>query len=231
MSGPPITGRVEKVGGIVQGGEIIEVPGLEVLISERYWWDPEKTRAARWRKNPPRAVLWHHTGGEGDGRQICRTLESRKTRGAPDGLSVGFTVSRGIIRQHADLNAVTLHGGRVSPWTAGVEVQNRGHGKPAKRWPRVQYQDTAHGREITFLRFLPEDVAACLALFDALSSILEIPKTFPMGKDGKAVRGLVPKETLETYRGHLGHLHVSRRKVDPSPHLMDDLMARASLPT
>jgi len=47
---------------------------------------------------------------------------------------------------------------------------------------------------------------------------------------GRVARERVPDELLELFRGHLGHLHVSAKKVDPSPHLMDELLARASLP-
>jgi len=216
----------------------MEIPAKVEVADGRdlgMWWEPP-SRGCRTRYLPVRAVLLHHTGGEGDAARVYRVLNGGRTNrrsGKPIYLSVHFVIDQtGTITQMADLATVAYHAGRVNDWTVGVEISNIGAGDDARRWPRQEYTCMVHGRTRTdFLRFYPEQVAAAFELTTELTAILGLPHRFPVDAVGEEVStDVVSDNILSTYHGLLGHLHVSGRKIDPSPHIMAELQARASLP-
>lgn len=197
----------------------MQVPGTATVDRTATFTDAK--RHARRRKMPVRAVLWHFTGGEGNVDTMCRTLASRRTAGAPDGLSVHLYISQaGVIYQLADLDLVTLHAGVANEFAIGIEVANKGRGPSHKKWPRDKYTARVHGRRVTFLDFYPEQYRAAKALNDALLRLFGLPCARP-GTDA-----LLSPKVLGEFKGVLGHYHVSRHKTDPGPRLLDALVPR-----
>lgn len=208
--------------GVIKGGEIIPcdvsvIDGREAKL----WWKPPNR--SRFRTAPVRLAVWHHTGGEAGHEGIHETLRRRH-------LSVHFTVADGTIAQHADLDTWCYHAGRRgNSQGVGIEVKNRGLAPALPGHLRTVYTGRMHDHDVRFLRFFPEDVASCMDLFLALSRVLDIPATFPTD-GGMLTRQVMTDAELVEYRGHVGHCHLSPRKLDPSPHLMEDLQSRACLP-
>lgn len=186
------------------------------------WWDPAITSGCRPRQGKLDLVVWHHTAGEGNAAQIHRTLVGR-------GLSVHFTIDRdGTITQMADVDDVTYHAGGYNSRSVGIEIANRGVAPAHRKYPRDMYADTAHGKRISFLRFYDAQVDSAYRLFRHLSEVLGLYPEFPIDDRGVVDRSRLSRAFLATYSGHVGHMHLSGRKIDPSPHLMEDLMERAA---
>jgi hypothetical protein len=205
---------------VVDGRELVTAADGELVP---LWWDPARASGCRPRRSEPDLVVWHHTAGEGDGYRIHRTLRKRR-------LSVHFTIDYdGSIIQHADLMTICYHAGSYNDRSVGIEMQNKALAPTSRKFQRVAYRDTVHGKEREMLRFSPAQVGAACDLFLALSMVLGIPPEFPMSMGGDYVRRhRMQRSFLATYRGHLGHMHVSERKIDPVPHIMDDLALRMS---
>lgn len=167
----------------------------------------------------PRAVLLHHTAGEGGHKGLFHTLEQR-------GLSVHFGIdAKGRIIQYADAATRCSHAGTANSYTVGIEISCRGRAPALPKFPRASYEDRCHSRPVKYLMFYPEQVDAAHRLCTALCQLLGIPYKFPMD-NGKVSRLRLPDSELSNFHGLLGHLHVSDRKIDPSPHLMDELASR-----
>lgn len=178
---------------------------------------PENSPHVRRRRVPIRAVLLHHTAGEGNATAIYKTLSRRK-------LSVHFTIDRsGVVVQHADIDLVTYHAGSANDYSVGIEIANRGVAPCMAHAPREVYQDSVRGHARNFLKFYPQQVEAARVLTRDLCELLGIPYQFPMDSTGRVSRVTHDRAFLSQWTGLLGHLHVSDRKVDPSPHLMDEL--------
>lgn len=205
--------------------------GREVLAdidgdgnTEPLYWELPKQRPAtkrdpvRPRAQPIRAVVLHHTAGERGAQGIFSTLDARR-------LSVHFTIdNRGVITRHADLDVVCKHAGMANEWSVGIEISNRGCWPAADRVPRADYWDECRGRKVHYLRFFPDQVKAAIALVGYLCDTLDLPRTLP--RDGDRVsRKQLSAEELGTHRGVLGHYHLltNKVKIDPSPHLLDEL--------
>jgi N-acetyl-anhydromuramyl-L-alanine amidase AmpD len=215
--------------GIVAGGRLIDCEAQIEVDQNVMWWKPPRGCSAR--VTGPRVIVLHHTAGERDPRGVHNTLVSRKSVAAPWGLSVHFVIGAdGTIWQMADARSTkTLHAGRANAWSVGVEIVNRGAPPALATAPRETYSDRIHGIPFDYLRFHPAQVGAAYTLCRALCEVLEIPYRFPT-ESGAVTRGIMGESEIKTYRGILGHYHVSRGKVDPSPHLLDELHAKASLP-
>src|SRR5690606_14964258 len=167
-----------------------------------------------------RGVVVHHTGGEGGGKQVHRVLRNR-------GLSVQFFVDHeGVIWQYADANARAQHAGvTANGWTCGIEIQNRANASPLQNGIRREVViDSVHGVEAKRTTFLPEQVASTLALVSALCHWYGLPMVVPM--DGQRVRdGALTRAELASFRGVLGHFHVTKRKIDPGLAIMRAIAA------
>ena len=189
-------------------------------MSPPTWWHAG-TRGTRRRRKPPRAVVLHHTGGERDAVGVCSTLRDR-------GLSIHYVIdASGKVTQHADPDlAVTFHAGGANEWSIGVEITNRGVAPASKARARVAYQSTMHGRPTTFLRFSPDQVDAAQRLCEYLCERFGLPLRVPCDSALVATRAVLDLPALSAWRGVLGHYHIERGKVDPSPHLLDELATR-----
>ena len=160
-------------------------------------------------RSTTRAVILHHTGGEGDAVQCHATLLKR-------GLSVHFFVGAdGTIAQYADANARCAHAREANAWSVGIEMQNRADDRKIVRGiERELVVENIHGQDATRTTFLQPQVTAALALTDALCRAYDLPFAVPMA-GSRIYATALPASELATYRGVLGHLHLTRAKVDP----------------
>jgi N-acetyl-anhydromuramyl-L-alanine amidase AmpD len=168
-----------------------------------------------------RAVVLHHTGGEGSSEQVCRTLRARR-------LSIHYIIDyNGTVTQHADHRLVTYHAGQANGWTIGIEVVNQARAPAAARHPRIVYRDTVHERELSLLRFTDAQVASCRMLCRQLCLEHRLPIEVPRDpSSGELITRTLEAATLAAYRGVLGHFHLTAKKIDPAPHLLRDITAR-----
>lgn len=181
------------------------------LLGPGMWWTPP-SHGCRTRLAPPRAIVLHHTAGEGDGARIVRTLRGR-------GLSIHYTIdASGRVIEHADpRDTVTYHAKNANAWSVGVEIESAGIASKKASSERTSYIDTCHDRRVTYLRFFPAQVASAIALCSWLADRLSLPRLVRVER-----RTLTPDE-LAVARGVIGHMHIAPRKIDPSPHILDEL--------
>lgn len=159
----------------------------------------------------PDLVVWHFTGGEGDAAGVHRVLNERS-------LGIEFIVDReGVIWQCCDPADVdTFDAGNVNRRSVGIEIVSCGVPVVSGRGSdRGEYSARVHGRDTRFARFYKPQVRAAMALAETLSAALDIPRRVPL-----RMSELQPHELAE-FTGHLGHLHVTGRKIDPGTELFD----------
>lgn len=181
------------------------------------WWNPGDV-GLRQRRTPIRSVLLHHTAGEGNGTAIYKTLVRRK-------LSVHFTVDAdGVVTQHMDIGLCAFHAGKANDFTVGIEITNRGVYPSLPHKPRDVYHDQVRGHARKFLKFHPVQVNAVKVLTKDLCELLSLPYAFPLSRGGKPSRDTLTYKEFSEWNGMLCHLHVSDKKVDASPHIMDELV-------
>lgn len=212
---------VAKTGYVYVKGE--RVP---VAAPTRTWRDDSAVPSFSGLPHRPetRAVMLHHTGGEGDAIQMHSVLVERK-------LSVPFHVDHtGLITQFCDTEARCQHAGAANGWSIGIEVQNRANGaRMQKGVAREIVIERIHGMDAARTAFTAEQMASTLALTSVLCEAYGLPLRVPM--NGKDVMATVLIEAeLSVYRGVLGHLHVSRAKVDPGLAILRAIVGRQHWP-
>lgn len=175
---------------------------------------------ARKRVDPIELVVWHYTAGEGSARALYNTMRSRK-------LGVEFFIDRdGTVWQFCDpIRVDTFDAGIANRRSVGVEIACYGTRKnveaiPTKGRDRRTYIDTVHGKSIVFAHFYPAQIAAAISLAFALSDALSIPLWVPV-RNGELLRGVLTPTELAEFFGHIGHYHITTRKVDPGTALLD----------
>lgn len=213
-------------GGVVVGGQIVPVGPdwlpVPVLGTADHGiaFRPGEGHNRR-RMEEIRACVWHWTGSERAPEKMAGTLKKR-------GYGVEFAISKlGVIYQFADpLKVDTADVGGFNAPSVGVEVVNSGYRRGSRAWilptGRPTYEGRIHGVNRTFAGFYPAQVRAAYCLADALSSALDIPRCIPVGTDAAGNTVVHPSLIADkgSYRGHLGHFHVSSKKIDPGLDLL-----------
>ena len=207
---------------IVSDGK--DVPcDLDVIDGREHgmWWRATDT-GAYLRRLRLRAVLLHHTGGEGPPERVYSTLWNRR-------LSIHFVIDQmGRVTQMADVTrTATQHAGRMNGASVGVEIVSRGHGQPLPGHWRHPYVDTVHGHEVRFMRLFDAQIDAAEKLSRWLCEHIGVPFQFPLDQRGRVRRGFLGTDALDTFEGVMAHYHCSESKVDVDPHTMDVLAQRA----
>lgn len=204
------------MGAIYVRGELHDVDAPVTTYRERQDLSFPKLR----QRAETRAVVWHHTGGENGAVGVHATLLARE-------LSVHFLIdSLGSIHQYCDTEARCSHAGAANGYSIGVEIANRANRVTfARGIRRTLVREEIHGVDATCTTFVPAQLASALALADTLSAAYGLPMAVPMfGAHVHA--GVVNASELASFRGHLGHFHVSDRKRDPGLVLMEAIAAR-----
>ena len=169
--------------------------------------------------------VFHWTGSENSPRIMASVLKKRE-------LGVEFAIDQdGTIWQFCDpLITDTADAGLVNARSVGTEIVNYGFtwGKdrkvPKKGMKRSLYKTILNGRTRTFAHFWPAQIAAALSLADALSSALPIPRQVPLFSGGYWVENETLKpDRLASFKGHVGHYHITNRKSDPGLDLLEAL--------
>lgn len=215
----PREARRETSPNLIVFGEAVPVP-FEVHDGRHHglWFEPPAKGCKR-RSQSVKNVVLHHTGGEGDADQVFRVLSGRD-------LSVHlFVDAAGEVWQFADLEETQCyHAGYANAFSVGIEFQCKGLA-PATRVERVKYADEVHGRRMDFLRLTNAQCASGYNLIAALCAIYGIRKAFPADDRGRVRRSVLPPSEVAKWPGLLGHLHLTPSKIDPTPHVMDELQA------
>ena len=164
-------------------------------------------------------VVEHWTGGENDAPGVHHTLRSRN-------LSVQFFVNAfGVVYQFCDATALCAQARGVNDRSVGIEIQNRADREPIVRGiKRELVVEEIHGVRATRTTFLPAQITAVLHLTEALCAAYHLPFEVPMVGNDVVSTALSPT-ALESFRGVIGHYHVTREKVDPGLVLMRAIAA------
>lgn len=206
---------------IVVGGKKYPVP-VPVHLWDETGYETAPGRGARKRKRTIDLAVWHWTGGEGDARQLFNVLNKRE-------LGVEFYVDqKGEIWQFCDPALVdTFDAGYVNARSVGTEIANYGYKRgrnlpiPAKGRKRSTYTTILNGRRRTFAHFYTAQIAAALALGDALSTALKIPRAVPRGAKGFVNANFMRRTQIDAFQGHIGHFHCNDAKSDPGLDLLE----------
>lgn len=197
------------------------------------WWDcTDKENTAGRRTEPIRYGVLHHQAGEGKAKQTYNVLNKREKPNSPGEfyyLSVHFEIDQyGVITQMADLDTVCHQAGGVNNESWGVEIASIGCGDPSNVYPREKYTDTVNGvTRHDFLKFYRAQIESALRLCFFVNTLLGLPLVIPADASGvRAVRSVLPKDQLEKFKGILGHYMLTEKKIDPSPHLLDELIGK-----
>ncbi len=181
-----------------------------------YYVNKKQCTGGRKRKEPPRFIVLHHTAGEGTPDAVVKGLNGK-------GFSYHDLVYRGDCYNLYPLERVAYHASHANEGSVGLSVSSRGVAPALARYPREEYHGTAQGKDIRFLKFTEEEIDAVDNRCRELGLLYGIPLVLPDGP----LRCLYPTQSsLVGFRGVLGHGHVTTRKVDPSPHLLDELRKR-----
>lgn len=202
---------------IIVGGE--EVPCKADVV----WWgdsglEVKVGSGARRRKEDINFFVLHWTGGEGDAYRVFETLQT----GRSVKLGAEFIIDGdGVIFQCCDPLVVdTFDAGRWNPWCAGVEIVNYGFRRSVNDIPkrgkhRRRYPARMRGLKRTYAAFTKAQQKSALALCDAVCLGLDLPHCVPREQDGSHADRTLSRLEIESFRGVLGHYHLSDRKSDP----------------
>lgn len=159
-------------------------------------------------------------------KQMADVLEKR-------GLSVPFAIDNdGTIYQLMDTKHIAWHARGVNMQSVGVEIANA---------VELKYQDwyvkngfgkrpviknfVLNGKKMPdFLGFYPVQIDALKALIKAVSGAHNIPLRTPKDKDGNLVAGADRKVAGRSFKGVVGHYHVSIAKADPAGLPLDKIV-------
>ncbi|MCA9665248.1 MAG: N-acetylmuramoyl-L-alanine amidase [Myxococcales bacterium] len=154
-----------------------------------------------------------HLDGCRDARMCYHVLHNQR------GLSVHFMVDNdGTIYQTLDLEHCAFHAGGVNEISIGIELQNRGDAARSPNYYKKERPTVTcrvHGHQFLCYDFTPAQYVAMQRLTHALTRILDVPLVSPQDS---AKRHMWTKlESPRSFRGFLGHYHVSTNKWDPGP--------------
>jgi hypothetical protein len=208
--------------GLIIGGKVVPC-ALPVFNMNDHGFSIVVGKGAR-RPAPKQEIdlaVWHWTGGEGSLATLVHVLHTR-------GYGVEFYICDGQIYQLADPVLVDAFGaGAYNPRAVSTEVQNYGFrnaGEPIPRndrGTRPLIDAVQNGRKRKFAAFWDDDLRACCALADALSTAIpSISRTTPVGRDGKVYGNFIEPKTMQNVKGHVGHFQLSKMKSDPGPQLL-----------
>lgn len=224
--------KAHGVTGIIIGGNTVPLQaGLGQEPAQVLTWHVHgiEFRAGEgYNKRRRRAVdlaVWHWTGGEREPDEVAGELKRRK-------LGIEFAISRtGVVYQFCDpLTVDTADAGEVNARSVGIELVSYGMRSALRLWvapklgrDRPTQQVSIQGKQRTVATFYAPQIIAARQLAVALSRALPIPPVVPLGVTGHVIDRVLVDSHMLAFRGHVGHYHVSRKKSDPGPALLEEI--------
>lgn len=167
-------------------------------------------------------IVLHWTGGEGGADRVYKTLKRR-------GLGVEFCVDRdGEIFQFCDPFEVdAFDAGKYNARSIGIEIVNYGFVIPPFRPPKLgrdrrTIKTKFKGMPLNIADFYKRQIESVMYLVEILlkyyPSILPMA---PLAPNGMVLKRTMTKKEADIFSGVCGHYHISRRKLDPGPFLME----------
>jgi len=202
------------------GEDVLQRPEIAKLLEgvTIRSWDEHEMRftnahgGVRKLTRKPSIFTLHWTGGTGDAAQVYRVLKNRKTRDGK-GLSVQlFADHEGVLWQYADLGERCRHASATNKYGPGLEVQGRGIDRTSDHSQSID--EEIHGRKHTVIPFTPAQNRTILAVSRTIVTLFGIPARVPGNGSGPFPSVMTPRE-IRRFKGVLGHLHVSKHKLDP----------------
>lgn len=201
------------------------MPTNEILVNGKAYRleasvirDPKLQFTALSKRTDTRFVVLHQTGGEGGGSQVFNVLKERN-------LSVQFTIDQsGTIFQYCDAQLRCSHAGSVNSHSIGIEISNRANEEAVHdKWPRTLASTTVRGKAVKYADFYPAQYNAAYTLTKKLCEVYGLPFEAPM-EGSKVSDKTLTSKYINDFKGFLGHYHLTDRKVDPFPKLLQYLV-------
>ncbi len=194
--------------------------------------DPSRERELI-RKNVDQIVI--HYDAAGSSRRCFEVLHDER------GLSAHFLIDTdGTIYQTLDVRERARHAGLANDRSVGIELANLGAYKSldqldslrrklskksasspsssSSRMPDRAVVGYVHDRRLHQYSYTDEQYHALIQLVRALRVALpNITTAVPLDRDGLILTRTLTRAELASFRGTLGHLHVSAEKIDPGP--------------
>ena len=183
-------------------------------------------------------VVNHWTGAENTPSQLYNNLIKHKNAfKAPEPLAVHFVVDRfGMIFQMMDTESRGAHcvGNykdlRPNAVSIGIEYIGRGSALdnvPSKGVTRERRKERVHGRLVEYDDLLPEQIAAGVALNEALCALYKLPLRVPEAPDGRIRADQLTEAEAKRFSGCAEHYHLQAGKVDCCGAMVRALQKRA----
>lgn len=214
---------------ILCNGEEVEIKWDQVTRFDKGGLGYELSHYKSRKKRKPKMFVAHWDGCLNTNQMVEVTKER--------GLSVHFGIDTdGTIHQLLDTKEVAWHAKGINTWSIGVEIanpvkirynrRNKERGLPVRK---VVLGDKIHGKDVEpYLDFYPVQVEAFKALVRAVCKAHGIPFSAPLDSDGNLVRGVDKRVAGRSFRGVVGHYHVTSQKLDPGRLPLDQIVKNLS---
>jgi len=219
--------KEEEPNHIICNGEPVEIDWHKVVL-----WDepgglkcgPKQYKKRTGKRKPKMFVV--HWDACLSSKMMAGVLKER-------GLSVPFAIDNdGTIYQLMDTKHIAWHARGVNTQSVGVEIAN-GVSLKYQKW----YEKHGHGRRpivegvylngkklTPMLGFYPVQVEALKALIKAVCGAHDIPLKVPVDQEGNLVMSVDKRVTGRSFRGVVGHYHVTSTKSDPAGLALDKVI-------
>lgn len=132
-----------------------------------------------------------------------------------------------IYQCHDPATRVAFHAGSSNNYSIGIDINNPADVRYLKRdsenrgRERGVVSEKIHSSTVKRLDYFPEQIASLKKLVQVLCEQFDIPNQYPTDSSGRPIKGLLNGH--ESFRGVVGHYHLSKVKTDPSPLRWEDL--------
>lgn len=164
---------------------------------------------------------------------VCLSTNSMFDVTMQRGISVHFGIDNdGTIHQFLDTKDIAYHAKGVNTVSVGVEICNGVLPKYNEYYKKKNLPERSitsgtkiHGKVLEpYLNFTSEQIEAFKALTLALHKAHGIPLVTPLDKDGELLMGVSDEVVKNTFKGVIGHYHVTTNKVDPGNLPLKDIV-------
>lgn len=203
-----------------RAGDAIIIGGARVYCAAPVvlWQESGLAFTGRPRRKQTRVVTLHWTAGEGDAKQVHRTLTEA-------GSSVPFFVdAAGLIWQFCDADRRTVHCPGWNSTGVGIEIQNRGTALTVplpKGVTRALVHEDIHGREVVYSDFTAPQIVSVMTLVRAVCGHYHLPVQVPVDRRGQVITGVLSTLEAARFTGVCGHYQApGTTKNDPGPRIL-----------